>query len=71
MYSSDNDCFSLADENTNENEVLYTATKLLKHDYRIQFVCIQVENKFESWIEIHNQAKTEEQTTTGTELSSE
>ncbi|CAB4003277.1 Zinc transporter 2 [Paramuricea clavata] len=59
------------DENTSENEVLYTATKLLKHDYRVQFVCIQVENKFESWIEIHNQAKTEEQTTTGTELSSE
>ena len=54
----------LPDETTNENEVLYKATNILRLDYRIQFVCIQVENKFESWIEIHNQTKTEEKIAT-------
>ena len=34
------------------------ATNILKKEYRIQFVCIQVENKFESWIEIHNEENT-------------
>lgn len=49
------------DENTNQNEVLHTATNILKVDYKIQFVCIQVENKFESWFEIHNQAQSKEE----------
>lgn len=61
----------LLGENTNENKVLYTATNILKRDYRIQFVCIQVENKFESWIEIHNEAKTDKKTATSTNHSSE
>ena len=56
-------------ENANENKVLVTATNILKRDYRIQFVCIQVENKFESWIEIHNEAKTEQKPSTSTDQS--
>ncbi|XP_028394381.1 zinc transporter 2-like [Dendronephthya gigantea] len=52
------------DESASENEVLYTAKNILKQEYRIKFVCIQVENKFESWIEIHNQAKMEAQAQT-------